>query len=184
MSAQDCKRLMLFQGGSHASRTALQESVKRLVTSVICGRKCGALLEKLNPDGSWEKTCGDYCQVKMDGFPAESCGTLPIWGMMSDGELRALPQLEPHIDESGWRLLPTPTANLWMGYDYMTAKSFHGKKTQIRRSGTRCSQFLNNCEAIADAFTHGTQNLLNPLLLEMMMGFPAQWTETDASETP
>lgn len=85
MSAQDCKRLMLFQGGSHASRTALQESVKRLVTSVICGRKCGALLEKLNPDGSWEKTCGDYCQVKMDGFLDEFSGTWPQLGTMRAG---------------------------------------------------------------------------------------------------
>ena len=49
---------------------------------------------------------------------------------------------------------------------------------------TRHSAFLNNLEILADAFTPGTTNLLNPLLLERMMGFPAQWTETDASETP
>lgn len=184
MSGQDCEQLLLFQGGSPASRTALQESVWRLVTSVICGRKCGVLLEKLTLDGLWEKTCGDYCQVKMDGFSAESCGTLPSWGMMSAGELRALPQLEPYIDESGWRLLPTPTASLWMGYDYTTATRFRGKKTAVRPSGARHSQSLSNCEAIKDTFTPGTVNLLNPSLLEIMMGFPAQWTETDASETP
>ena len=184
MSEQECEQLLLFQGGSPASRTALQESVWRLMTSVICGRKCGVLLEKLNQDGSLEKTCGDYYQVRMDGFSAESSGTLPSWGMMSAGALQALPQLEPYIDESGWRLLPTPTASLWRGYDYTTANRFHGKKTAVRPGGSRRSQRLNNCEAIKDAFTPGTTNLLNPLLLEMMMGFPEQWTETDASETP
>lgn len=184
MSGQDCERLTLFQGGSRASRTALQESVWDLVTSVIYGRKCGVLLEKLNQDGSWEKTCGDYCQVRMDGFPAESCGTLPSWGMMSAGELRALPQLAPCIDETEWRLLPTPTANLWMGYDFTTAISFGGKKTSVRKSGTRHSQYLNNCEAIAAAYMPGTKNLLSPLLLEKMMGFPEQWTETGALEMP
>lgn len=184
MHEQDYERLTLFLGGSRASRIALQESVRRLVMNVICGRKCGVSLERLAPDGSWEKTCGDYSQVRMDGFSAESSGTLPSWGMMSAGLLQALPQLEPYIDESGWRLLPTPTANLWMGYDYTTANRFHGKKTAVRPSGVRHSQFLNNCEAIKGAFTPGTTNLLNPLLLEMMMGFPAQWTEINASETP
>lgn len=184
MSGQDCGQLTWFRGGSRASRTALQESVMGLVMNVICGRKCGVSLERLSPDGSWEKTCGDFSQVKLDGFSAESSGTLPPWGMMSDGVLQALPQLEPYTDGSAWRLLPTPTANLWMGYDFTTASRFHGKKTAVRPSGTRLSQFLNNCEAIMDAFTPGTKNLLNPLLLEMMMGFPEQWTETDASETP
>lgn len=58
------------------------------------------------------------------------------------------------------------------------------KEDRILLSGTRHSVFLNNLEILADAFTPGTTNLLNPLLLERMMGFPAQWTETDASETP
>ena len=184
MSEQDYEQLMLFQGGFHASLTALQDSVRHLVMNVICGRKCGVSLERLTQNGSWEKMCGEYCQVRMDGFSAESYGTLPTWGIVSDGVLQALPQLEPSIDESDWQLLPTPTANLWMGYDYKTARTFRGKKTTTRKSGTRHSQFLNNCEVIADAFTPGTQNLLNPLLLELMMGFPEHWTETDASATP
>ena len=179
-----CGQSHVFRGGSHANRTALQESVRRLVTSVISGRKCGELLAKLSQDGLWLKTFGDCFQVRMDGSFLEFSGTLPKWGTMSGGELRAQPQLEPFIDESGWQLLPTPTANLWMGYDYTTACKFKGKKTTFRPSGTRLSQFLNNCESIKEGFTPGTKNLLNPLLLELMMGFPEQWTEIDASETP
>lgn len=73
-----------------------------------------------------------------------------------------------------------------LGYDvgYTTARSFNGRKTAMRKSGARHSQFLNNCEAIAAAFTPGTTNLLNPLLLELMMGFQEQWTDLSASETP
>ena len=184
MSGQPFEQLTLFQGGSRANRIALRESVRLLVTTVISGRKCGVLLEKLNQDGLWGKTCGEFCQATMDGFSAESFGTLPPWGMMSAGVLQALPDLEPYIDESGWQLLPTPTANLWMGYDYTTALRFNGKKVAVRPSGVRHSQFLNNCETIADAFTPGTTNRLNPLLLEKMMGFPEQWTEINALETP
>ena len=109
------KPLRSYQGGSRASRIALQESAKRLVTSVISGRKCGELLARLSPDGSWLKTYQGYYQVKMDGSLQEFSEILPRWGLMSDGELRALPQLEPCIDESEWRLLPTPTASDYKG---------------------------------------------------------------------
>ena len=109
---------------------------------------------------------------------------MPSWGILSDGVLYALPTPERCTEEKEWRLLLTPTANLYMGYDYTTAKRFCGRKTFVRPSGTRHSAFLNNLEILADAYTPGTTNLLNPLLLERMMGFPAQWTETGASETP
>lgn len=173
-----------ISGGSPASRTALRENVKHLVMSVISGRKCGVSLARLSRNGSWLKMYGDYCQAKLDGSFEEFCGTLPLWGMLSDGVLYALPTPERCTGEKEWRLLPTPTANLYIGYDYTTAKSFRGRKTHVRPSGKRFSAFLNNLEILADAFTPGTTNLLNPLLLERMMGFPAQWTEIDASETP
>lgn len=173
----------VYQAGSLASRIAAQDSARRLVTTVICGPKCGELLAKLSPDGLWLKMFGDCCQVRMDGSFLEFSEILPTWGTMWAGELRAQPQLEPSIDETGWRLLPTPTANLYMGYDYTTACKFQGQKTTYRPSGTRHSQFLNNCESLKEGFTPGTKNLINPLLLEMMMGFPAQWTEIEVSET-
>ena len=184
MQGRDCGRWIVYQGGSPASRTALRENVKHLVMSVISGRKCGVSLARLSRNGSWLKMYGDYCQAKLDGSFEEFCGTLPLWGMLSDGVLYALPTPERCTGEKEWRLLPTPTANLCKGYDHTTAKRFCGRKTHVRPSGTRHSVFLNNLEILADAYTPGTTNLLNPLLLERMMGFPAQWTETDASETP
>lgn len=169
MSGQDYERLTLFQGGSRASRIALQESVLHLVMNVICGRKCGVSLERLAPDGSWEKTCGDYSQVRMDGFFAESSGTLPSWGMMSDGLLQALPQLEPYINENGWRLLPTPVAT-----DYKGGALRKGSKKQMS----------NLKEYIYIFFKGATKSIyLHPQLLENIMGFPIGWTELNASET-
>ena len=173
----------VFQGASRASRTVALDSARHLVMTVIYGPKCGESLAKLSPDGLWLKMFGDCYQAKMDGSFLEFSGTLPKWGTMWAGELRAQLQLEPSIDESGWRLLPTPTANLHMGYDYTTACKFRGKKTTSRPSGTVHSQFLNNCEALKDGFTPGTTNRLNPLLLERMMGFPDRWTEIEPLET-
>ena len=168
----DCKKenLPVYQGGSHVSRTALRDCVKRLVTSVTSGRKCGELLEVLALNGSWLKMYGDCCQVKMDGSLEESSGTLPKWGMMLDGELRALPDLEPFIDEKEWRLLPTPVAT-----DYKGGALRKNSKTQMS----------NLKEHIYIFFKSATKSIyLHPRFLENMMGFPIGWTELNASETP
>lgn len=142
------------------------------------------VIGEIEPEWVVAENVRGLLSAKLDGLFEEFCGTLPLWGMLSDGVLYALPTPERCTGEKEWRLLPTPTANLCKGYDHTTAKRFCGRKTHVRPSGTRHSVFLNNLEILADAFTPGTTNLLNPLLLERMMGFPAQWTETDASETP
>lgn len=168
----DCEKenLLVYQGGSHASRTALQDCVKRLVMNVINGRKCGELLEILALNGSWLKMYGVYCQVKMDGSLEESSGTLPKWGMMLDGELRALPDLEPFIDEKEWLLLPTPVAT-----DY--------KGGALRKNSKK--QMSNLKEHIYIFFKDAMKSIyLHPRFLENMMGFPTGWTELNASETP
>lgn len=166
MSGQDYKPLVSFQGGSLASRTALQESVCRLTMNVICGRRCGVLLEKLNPNGLWEKTCGDYSQVSMECFSVESCGTLPNWGMMLAGELRVLPELAPCIDETGWRLLPTPVAT-----DYKGGALRKNSKKQL--SNLKEYIYLFSKEQTKSIYLH-------PQFLESMMGFPVGWTELNA----
>lgn len=176
--------LMYYRAGSPANRTALQESVWRLVTSVTSGERCGESFASFAPDGSLLKMSSDCFQVSMDGsFPAFS-GTFPTWGILSDGVCYRLPPWEPYTGASGSRLLPTPTANLWLGYDGRTASHFCGKMTVSRPSGVRVSQTLNTCPAFLPWYRKGTTNLLNPLLLEQMMGFPARWTEIGRSEMP
>lgn len=163
----DLENYLAYQGGSLVSRTALRASVRLLVMNVISGRKCGVLLASLNRDGSWLKMYGDSCQVKMDGSLEEYSGTLPKWGMMSDGELRALPRLEPYIDESEWRLLPTPTASIGnhgLGFNE-TTEGRYSVQTKIA-----ALQVLGK--------------YLIPQSIELMMGFPIGWTDLNASETP
>lgn len=160
---QDEKPSPLYRGGSLANRTALLVSVKRLVTSVICGPKCGELLAKLTLDGLWLKTYQGCYQAKMDGSFEEYSGILPKWGILSAGELQALPGLEPYIDESEWRLLPTPTAS-----DYKGGCLRKNTKKQM-------SNLKEHIYTFSDSQTHSIY--LNPDFLENLMGFPIGWTE-------
>lgn len=163
LSEQEEERLPCFQGGSRASRTALQESAKRLVMSVIYGRKCGVLLAKLSRNGFWLKMCQGFSQAKMEGFSEELLETFPRWGMMLDGELRALPELEPYTNEREWRLLPTPVA-----CDY---------KGGCLRKNTK--KQMSNLKEFIYTFSDQQQKSIypNPLFLENLMGYPTGWTE-------
>ena len=158
-----------YRGGSLASRTALRESVKHLVTNVICGLKCGVLLAKLSPDGLWERMYQDFYQVNMDGSLEEFSGTFPRWGMMLDGELLALPELEPSIDESEWRLLPTPTAS-----DYRLGRTPKAAKAVGRTENNNYRDFCR--QVLGQMYPEATQT-------EKIMGFPTGWTELNALET-
>ena len=162
-SEQDLKPPIVYRGGSLASRTALQESVKRLVMNVIYGRKCGASLAKLSPDGLWLKMYGDCFQAKMDGSFEEYSEILPTWGLMLDGVLIEPPMSERFTPESGLRLLPTPTASMWKGASkerYLGSKKYHGSYPQeALRNGPGDAQYLN------------------PSFAELLMGFKTKWTE-------
>ncbi len=92
---------------SPASLTALQESIKRLVTAVTSGQNCGESFAKLNPDGSWVKTSRGSVQANLDGSSEEYCETWPKWGIVRDGVAGKLPMLERRTTENAYSLLPT-----------------------------------------------------------------------------
>lgn len=46
---------------------------------------------KLDQSGSWRKTYQGYCQVSMEGFLDEFCGTWPTWGIMRAGSVFGFP---------------------------------------------------------------------------------------------
>lgn len=167
---QDAKPSIVYRGGSLASRIALQESVKRLVTNVISGRKCGESLAKLSRDGLWLKTSGDYCQAKMDGSFEEYYEILPTWGLMLDGVLIEQPMSERFTPESGLRLLPTTVAsegNAVARNRFVGSQTFRGSKM---------------AEGWRTGFNDATY--LNPNYSELAMGFPDKWTDCTHSETP
>lgn len=159
----------LFQGGSLASRTALQESVKRLLTSVISGQNTGDLLAILSQDGLWPKMYQGCLQAKMDGSFEEYSEILPRRGMMRRGQFFQPRGLEPSIDESEWRLLPTPRVFMENGAGknrFPGSESYRGNLEEALRTGPE------------------SPTLLNPNFVEIMAGYPTRWTDLDASEIP
>ena len=167
----------LYQGGSLASLTALRESVKRLLTNVISGRKCGELLAMLSPDGLWLKTYQGCYQARMDGSLEEYSEILPRWGLMLDGQLIQPHGLEPCIDESGWRLLPTPIASDAEGGVDRRQRTNTGRV--MASSGNTAGLKLRSI--LCDAFQIQRPH---PVIYEAIMGYPIGHTELGASETP
>ena len=178
---QDSNPSIAYRGASLASRTALQESVKRLVMNVIYGRKCGVSLAKLSPDGLWLKMSGDYCQAKMDGSFEEYSEILPTWGLMLDGVLIEPPMSERFMPESGLRLLPTPTAeqfSLWASAELLN------KNIKTRKSGAKIGTSLSWVLASWHLKNGGTREKYpDPCFSEMIMGFPIGWTDGIVLET-
>ena len=189
------KRSIVFRGGSRANRIAVLESVRRLEMNVTYGPKCGELLAKLSPDGLWLKTYGDYYQAKMDGSFLEFSGTLPTWGTMWRGELRAQPQLEPFIEgNESQSLLGTLTANNRVRSERfrigrrpnpaevikliptITASDYKGGC--LRKNSQK--QLSNLKEFVYTFSEEQTRSIyLNPQFCEELMGFPKGWTELE-----
>lgn len=94
---------------SPANLTALQENVRRLLTTVTCGANSNGSFAKLTPDGCWAKMYMGYCQVRTDNSLEEFSGTWPRWGTVLDGLATELSTLEQTTDEREYSLLPTPT---------------------------------------------------------------------------
>lgn len=184
--------LPVYRGASPASRIRLQESVRRLLMNVICGRKCGESLAKFAPDGLWVKMYGDFCQARMDGSFEEYSGILPEWGMMLDGVVIELPMSERFTPESELQsllgtstavsrprsekfrvgrcpnpmeainLFPTPTAMDSTGL-YKTPRKNANLETNHALTCTQACYRLSTLK-------------IHPEFLEAMMGLPIGWT--------
>jgi hypothetical protein len=176
---QDLKPSIVYQGGSLASRTALLESVRRLVTNVIYGLNTGESLAKLSRDGLWLKMFGDYCQARMDGSFEEYSEILPTWGLMLDGVLIQQHGLEPLIDESEFSLLPTPTASDDIRWKCMNrrnvAKVLHRLLTE-KKTGRGVMQN----SMIYFTMVQGLSIAETVRIIEMMMGLSAGYTDLNA----
>lgn len=176
----DCKKenLPVYQGGSHVSRTALRDCVKRLVTSVTSGRKCGELLEVLALNGSWLRTYQGCCQVSMAGFSDEFSGTWPQWGTMRDGECFRLSTQAWTTSAKEFALLPTPNASdgeTWLRVGKNAIKTMR----MIFQKKGNPSKHLMYLNMLYKRSPDQTANFY-----ETMMGFPAHWTDLNVSETP
>lgn len=96
---------------SRASRTPLQESARRLVTSVIFGERSSVLWGKQNPDGSWERTSQDSLALNLEPSSGEYSMTWPKWGTAWDGRATELVMSERFTAATESSSLGTPAAN-------------------------------------------------------------------------
>lgn len=159
-----------YRGVSLANRTRKRESVRRLMTSVKCGLKCGESFARLTPHGSWEKMCGDYSQASMVNSFEEYCGIFPTSGLMLDGVCFEHPMPERCTTEKDSQLLPTlPASATYLGEFKRTEWNGENKHSMTLIQALRRGR-------------GGSMNL-NPRWCEMFMGFPIGWTELTPSET-
>ena len=121
--------------------------------------------------------------------------TWPRWGLMHDGVVYALQTVEQVTDEIDGGYLPTPTVcgnhnikgasktsgdglvtALLKRQQFPTPNAFHGKNVgRLDELGGKGNKFRKHPDG---------KQLLNPLFVEELMGFPIEFTVLKDSETP
>lgn len=162
---------------SHANLTVLVENVWRLMMSAIFGANCSECFAKLTQSGSWQKMYQGCYQVKMESFLDEFSGTWPKWGVLHGG-IVSQPMLSVHnFGVSAWPLWPRPIASDDLAWTKCKASN---PRESIIKSWEKHGQD----RPIYDFMWHGLSATQAAEFHEMMMGFPAHWTECDVWEMP
>ena len=162
MNEQDCTPLTSFQGDSPVSLTVLQGNGLEKQMNGIFGRNSCALSENLNQEPLWVRMCMGYYQQFMTPFA-------PTWSRKTTASGRFVYQLtllEHTLKDTGWVLLPCPTAS----QDYKPirkqspseSRGKHGKSLPAG-IGTICPECIGQ--------------YINPRFSEWLMGFPEEWTD-------
>ena len=99
-------------------------------------------------------------------------GPLPIWGTMRSGDVYGLRMWERPTSESGGYLWATPKARDWRSGG--TDRSKIETRLDKRRRTKQSLDLTDQVSLYGDAKT----GLLNPTWVEMLMGYPANWTYT------
>lgn len=168
------KKLPYSLEDSRVNRIALQGNVLHLVMSVICGENLRGSFEKLSQDGLWLKTYQGFCQVSMEGFSDEFCGTWPTWGTMRDGECFRHFRPVWSMNAKEFSLLPTPTASDGMAWMTVGKNCLKTVRYIFAKKGNPSKHliYLNMlCENSAEQAAN---------FYEEMMGFPLRWTDLNA----
>lgn len=183
---------------SPANLTLLQENVRRLVTTAIYGPKSLESCGKLDLLGFWVRTSPASSRRKKEPSSDGYSMTWPRWGSVRHGELYELPILELHTKGRGQSLLGTPRAAPAMARPLSAAPSGDTKGIRLEQQVARlptprsCSamaaklnpsaKFPNLETVIARSQSEletGERGLLNPSFVELMMGFPENYTLPD-----
>lgn len=158
---------------SLANRIALAENVWHLLMSAIYGANSLECFVKLMPNGSWQRMCQGYCQVKMDGFLDEFLETWPRGGALRSG-IVSLPTLPvPNFGVSVSHLWPRPIASDSRAWIYSNRQN---PRISIVKTWRKSGQD----RPIYDFMWNGLSVTQAAEFHEMMMGFPPGWTDLNA----
>jgi len=126
--------------------------------SRVFGLKCGESVASLDHrSSSWK-----MCQQSIFGDSQVYCSPWPKSGMMLNGQVYPLADLEHPTSAKDGSVLPTPSA--------------HEHKYRLKGN----SQASNCLEAQARTgrLANGVKGRLSPQFVEWMMGIPIGWTES------
>ena len=155
-------QLTLLQGGSHVSRSALQDEKKERKITVTSGRKCLELLKSLSPLGSLAKTL-------LTSSVWHSNARKLTWKVKATKCNHLLYQLAvsmPPTNETECGLWPTPTARDFRDFGNPTPTQYRAVKKRDSPSG-----------ALIMTTRWGFR--ISPRIYEWMMGYPIGWTELE-----
>jgi len=157
------EELTWFQGDSPVrTYLPLEREQDSTAHDLDCGPRWPGSLARCNPPMFGWKTR----QCSLFGGLTEFSGTWPRWGTMRDGELWAVPTLEPIADERDCGFWPAPTKSWGDG----------------REGGSGAERnFLSRVGKPAAVFHAHMRKHLCPTFGERLMRFPTGWTDCTAS---
>lgn len=146
---------------------------------VVNGLDCGLNLNGSFAHFSHGSSSLKTCQHSLFGGLIEFSGVLPRVGMMRNGILYQRDNLALHINETDYSLWPTPQASDAKRMSF-SVEAHKKQQARNKRLGFGCGPAGLNLVAHCQIELGGvpTANFV-----EWLMGFPMNWTATDASET-
>jgi len=178
------QQLTSYAAVSLASPSASPESVTDMKIPVGCGRNSPVSLASYDHNTQSWKTSLD-CVQKASGKSSE---TWPATGMMRNGQVYLLPPLVRRTSVIGSSLWPSPRASdASGGTAYHQPPSRMGGfalKEIIARPEMWPTPTANRWSGLQSHGENAILGPLNPTWVEWLMGFPAEWTDLEHSETP
>jgi hypothetical protein len=177
--------------GSPVNLTALQESVRHLLTSVISGQSAPGSSLSLDLDGACLKTCRGFYQAKAAASSPALSVTWPRWGTALAGQLTALSMWERRTGGTESSLWRTPDTHQCGGAQPADKRAAGGHgirlQDQVKQWPTPAAQDAKNAtlppsqmdrDTVPGAVMRaGDAGSLNVGFVEWLMGFPKNWTE-------